>query len=80
MERAFILGKKITALSFVVIILMLNVWMIRQVVGIPRPQWSQDIFYIGVACAFLGGFMMLPQLLLPKEKIEESEQSSEHDK
>ncbi len=53
-------GKKITALAFILLILVANFWLIKRFTGEPLASWSQDLFYLGVCGAGLGFLLMVP--------------------
>lgn len=72
-------GKKLTALSFILLILIGNLWVIYRFTGESLPQWTIEVFFVGVAIVFMGFLMMVPDLFNPAENTSESTEDSKKD-
>ena len=70
-------GRKVTALSFILLILIANFWLIKRFTGEPVASWSQDFFYIGVCGAGLGFLLMLPGWIYPPVINDDSSEKTE---
>ena len=66
-----VVGRKVAAIGFIVLILNANFWLIKRFVGEDTPQWATWIFLLGAAGAFGGFILMLPGLL-NRPKIHDS--------
>jgi hypothetical protein len=75
-----IYGKKVTATAFIVLILLGNVWLVCRVVGQDIPVWTTYTGYLAVVLAFLGGLLMVPDVISPTETTTEIDTNSENDK
>lgn len=74
------IGKKIAAISFIVLILIGNLWLIYRFTGGLFPEWSMVVFGCAVAFAFAGGLLMIPEAIWPSEINEENSENFEKDK
>ena len=79
-ETLKIIGTKVTAISFIVLILIGNVWLIKRFTGESFPQWSQDVFALGLVMAAVGFLLLVPGWLKPRESLEQNDINSESDK
>ena len=61
------LAAKITALSFIVMILLANFWLIYVITDTPGPEWIKVGFAFSMLGAFIGGFWLLVLQLKVKE-------------
>jgi tellurite resistance protein TehA-like permease len=73
-------GKKIAAIAFIVLILVGNVWLIYRFTGDLFPQWSIVLFASAVVAAFIGGLLMIPELIWPSEITDEKQDGLKKDK
>ena len=70
-------GKKVTAVSFILLILIANFWLIKRFTGEAVASWSQDLFYLGVCGAGFGFLLMVPGLIYPPVITDDSSENSE---
>ena len=73
-------GKKVTACSFILLILIANFWVIKRFTGEPVASWSQDLFYFGVFGAALGFLLMVPGWIYPTVIADDSPENPENAK
>lgn len=76
-SRLFVLGRKITASAFVVMLLVANFWFIRRFTGEPFPEWTHYLFVTCVFFVAMGFFLMIPGWLNPSKIQIESDKDSE---
>lgn len=55
----FAWSKRITAVAFILLIVLGNVWLVGMFTGSTAPAWTANGFLIGIALAGLGGLGML---------------------
>lgn len=56
-------GRKVTAVGFILMILIGNFWIIEEIMGKKPPIWMQNIGFLGLFLVVLGGFMLLFQFI-----------------
>jgi hypothetical protein len=76
----FVAGRKVTAISFILLILIANVWFIYRLTGETMPEWTSFLFFPGVLGVLLGFFMMAPGWLNPSKLHQEQAEDAEYDK
>jgi len=79
-QSLYIGGRKLTALSFIVMILVANFWFILRFTGGVFPDWSKYLFFGCVFFVAVGFFMMLPNWLNPLKTQIESDDIGESTK
>ena len=52
-------SKRITAIAFIVLIILGNIWLIGMFTGEPAPAWTASGFLFAIALAAVGGVGML---------------------
>lgn len=78
-QSLFVAGRKVTAVSFIVLIVVANVWFIYRLTGETMPEWTSFLFVPGVLGVLLGFFMMLPGWLNPSKLQREEAQDADYD-
>lgn len=73
-------GKKLTAIAFIFLILIGNVWVSYRFTGKPLPGWTVLTFQLGLVLALLGFILMVPSWVNPPEVEDEVSQNSQNDK
>lgn len=76
----FVAGRKVTAVSFIVLIVIANVWFIYRLTGETMPVWTAFLFLPGIMGVLVGFFMMLPGWLNPSKLHGEEGQDVDYDK
>ena len=66
-----------TALAFIVMLLVANFWFIRRFTGESFPEWTHYLFFGGVFFVAVGFFLMVPGWLNPSKIQIESDKDSE---
>lgn len=79
-QGLFLAGRKVTAVSFIILILIANVWFIYRLTGETLPEWTSFLFFPGVLGVLLGFFMMLPGWLNPSKLQREEAQDADDEK
>jgi hypothetical protein len=79
-QALYVRGRKLTALSFIVMILVANFWFILRFTGGAFPNWSQYLFFGSVFFVAVGFFMMLPNWINPLKTQIESDDDGESTK
>lgn len=69
-----------TAVSFIVLIVIANVWFIYRLTGETMPVWTAFLFLPGIMGVLVGFFMMLPGWLNPSKLHREEAQDVDYDK
>jgi hypothetical protein len=75
-----IFGKKLTAVAFIFLILIGNIWVIYRFTGETLPPWTTDFFAGGVFFVFVGFLLMVPGWINPSGLIAENPEDSGNDK
>lgn len=52
-------SKRVTAIAFIVLIILGNIWLIGMFTGEPAPAWTASGFLFAIALAAVGGVGML---------------------
>jgi hypothetical protein len=75
--KIFLIGRRVTALAFIVMLLVANFWFIFRFTGEAFPEWTHNLFFTCVFFVAVGFFMMLPGWLNPSKIRIESHEDSE---
>lgn len=52
-------SKRVTAIAFIGLIILGNIWLMGMITGAPPPAWTANGFFACIALAALGGIGML---------------------
>jgi hypothetical protein len=63
----FVNGRKVTAASFILLIVIANIWFIYRLTGEAVPSWTSFLFFSGALGVLLGFLCMLPGWLNPSK-------------
>jgi purine-cytosine permease-like protein len=80
MVRLTTAGRKLTAIAFILLILIANFWLIKRFTGEANPQWTEWIFFLGASAALVGFLLMVPGWLNPQLTNDNSGDDLESDK
>jgi hypothetical protein len=78
-HKFFIIGRKTTAASFILLIGVANYWLIQRFTGHESSEWSLQLFILGAIAAGLGFLMMVPEWVKPSKLMQESSEIVERD-
>jgi hypothetical protein len=71
-KSAHQLGRRVTALSFIGLILIGNLWLIKKFTGEVASDWSASLFYFFSLMVAIGALLMVPYWVKPSKDSEES--------